>query len=132
MKVERDSSFGNDGLKRRPEVANHHPRRAQEWTQTAHVDGGAFFEQPQERRPVKAGPDGPESDFERKPVLTRERNSQEERTQGFEHARTTTQTEWQTGPGKANYPELGFPNAAPAKAWKTRGLALSPILPVNL
>jgi hypothetical protein len=47
----------------------------QEWTQAAHVDGVAIFEQPQESRPVQTGPYGPERVFERQPVSSRKLRS---------------------------------------------------------
>jgi len=56
-KVERDPSSGNDGPKRLTEVANPHGSETQEWTQAAHVDGEAIFEQPHERSPVQTGPE---------------------------------------------------------------------------
>lgn len=76
---------GRSGL---TEVANPHGSRTQEWTQAAHVDGEAIFEQPHERSPVQTGPEGSESAFERQPELSRERHPKGHRTQDHERTRT--------------------------------------------
>lgn len=114
------------------DVANPHGRSAQEWTQAAHVDGEAIFEQPHERSPVKTGPEGSEGAFERQPEPSRERNSKGNRTQDHERTRMHFKPRCCRAPGKANDPELEIPMHGFGQGVEDTRLALSPNLSAML